>query len=295
MKKTLLLKKQIRFRRYKNYFAMYCKMIYLYFVFAAISLLRCIAMRDSMNTSVWLSAAAYCGIDKYNTMNLTGPATGFQVMHTFRDLPTDLEGFLGVMDREQSIYAVFRGSASKRNWIADFEVKQVEYPCEGCKVHHGFYESVINVRDQVFEALVELRETFPKYSIVFTGHSYGAATTMLMALECSSVFPISVINFGQPRVGNPAFSQFYNSMIADYTRITHDRDIVPHVPPITEFDYLHSCGEVFEDNWGKLHICSQIPPCEDPQCADQYKLWQTNGADHDVYLGHTMSCSASIV
>ena len=40
-----------------------------------------------------------------------------------------------------------------------------------------------------------------------------------------------VYTFGQPRVGNAAFVQLYNSMLPYSFRITNNRDIVPHVPP----------------------------------------------------------------
>ena len=42
-----------------------------------------------LNTCVWLSGAAYCGKDKYNTMILAGPATGFTYKETLYDVKTD--------------------------------------------------------------------------------------------------------------------------------------------------------------------------------------------------------------
>ncbi len=270
-------------------------MVILYFVFCAFSMLRLVTGQDGWYSSVWLSAAAYCGKDKYETMILDGPAKGFTVLDTFSDAATDLEGYIGILPAgdENTVYVVFRGSSSTRNWIADFEVKKVDYPgCLGCQVHHGFYQSVLNVKPQIEKTVNGLYQMYPNSSIIFTGHSYGAATAMLMALEITAVYDIRVINFGQPRIGNPAFAAFYNTKIADYTRITHNRDIVPHVPPIKEFDYMHSCGEVFETVSGELQTCLRV--CEDPECADQYKLWQTNSADHEIYLGHTMNCENSI-
>ena len=68
--------------------------------------------------------------------------------------------------------------------------------------------------------------------------------------------------------------------------------MVPHVPPIDGFGYAHSCGEIFEDTTGILHTCSTTV-CEDPKCADQYALYQTNTDDHLYYLGHQVSCEAS--
>ena len=68
--------------------------------------------------SVWLSAAAYCNRENYKSMKLMGPATNFYVDSVFHDTGTDIEGYIGKLD--ESIYVVFRGSSSVRNWIDDF-------------------------------------------------------------------------------------------------------------------------------------------------------------------------------
>ena len=57
--------------------------------------------------------------------------------------------------------------------------------------------------------------------------------------------------------------------------------MVPHVPPITCIGYLHSCREVFEDENGILHLCSESN-CEDPKCADQFSITETNTDDHSI-------------
>ena len=72
-------------------------------------------------------------------------------------------------------------------------------------------------------------------------------------------------------------------------RVTHNKDIVPHVPTNVGFDFYHMCAEEFEDAAGKLTACAQ---CEDPSCADQYSLAQTNIDDHLTYLGMSVSCNA---
>ena len=90
------------------------------------------------------------------------------------------------------------------------------------------------------------------------------------------------------------YAKFVNKKIAEYYRATHHKDIVPHVPPIEGFGYLHSCREVFEDINGNLNICSEAD-CEDSKCADQYKLTETNTDDHIYYLGHRLSCEESTI
>ena len=64
---------------------------------------------NQLNTTVWLSGAAYCGKEKYETMRLGGPASGFVYKDTLYDSKTDLQGYVGILPSTQSIYVVIRG------------------------------------------------------------------------------------------------------------------------------------------------------------------------------------------
>lgn len=247
---------------------------------------------------VWLSGAAYCGKNKYNTMVLSGPATGFVYKDTLYDNITDLQGYIGILSSTKSIYVVIRGSSSVVNWLDDFEVKLVPYDsfqeCN-CTVHYGFYNSVVRIATKAIDTVKTLQIRYPDYSVVVTGHSYGAACGQLLAMELlKNGIHVQLYNYGQPRVGNAKYAAFVNTKIDEYYRATHDKDMVPHVPPIEGFDYMHSCREIFEDANGTLTLCSATN-CEDPSCANRYRLVQTNTEDHLYYLGHYLSCEDSIV
>lgn len=248
---------------------------------------------ENANISVWLSAASYCGKDNYSSMILNGPAIGFVMKYIIDDPKTDLQGYVGLLPSSQKIFVVFRGSSSTRNWIEDFKVAKTNYtsyPYCNCYVHAGFYESTMNIVDDTMKAVITLRRQY-KYDVISTGHSYGAAVCLLFSIELIlNDIPNSVYNFGQPRVGNIDFAFYVNSMQKNLWRFTHNRDIVPHLPPVKGFDYYHSCQEVFENEKGYLTMCIQ---CEDENCADQYDLADTNTEDHSVYLGHTMNCESS--
>ena len=97
-----------------------------------------------------------------------------------------------------------------------------------------------------------------------------------------------VYNFGQPRIGNKEFSKFMNKQQINYWRFTHNKDIVPHLPPI-HMDYYHSYGEVFETRNSTLIFCSDIDG-EDVKCSQQYKLKNTNIEDHMTYLQYNIGC-----
>lgn len=255
-----------------------------------------------LNVGVWLSGAAYCGKDAYPSMTLAGPASGFEYVATLYDVKTDLQGFVGALESTKTLYVVLRGSSSTMNWLDDFEVKLVPYTsfpeCAGCNVHYGFYRSGMAVANQTVDTLYYLIKQYPEYSLVVTGHSYGAACAQIIAMELvkSGIVPestnLAVYNYGQPRVGDVKYAAFVNSKIGEYFRTTHNRDVVPHVPPQDVFGYAHSCREIFEAVNGTLTECSATD-CEDPKCADQFRLVQTNSEDHSTYLGHRLSCEES--
>lgn len=253
---------------------------------------------SNANICEYLSGAAYCGKEQYKTMHLDGPASGFVYQDTLYDIKTDLQGYIGYLSSKKTIYVALRGSSSVLNWLDDAEVKLVDYtswPTCGCKVHYGFYRSALGVTNKTIDTISLLKKRFPTYSVIMTGHSYGASTVQLLAMELEKRgINVQIYNYGQPRVGDGKYADFVNTVINNYWRFTHNKDMVPHVPPIEGFGYLHSCREVFEDEKGLLHLCSETN-CEDLKCSNQYSLTQTNTYDHLYYLGRRIDCSNSIV
>jgi hypothetical protein len=251
---------------------------------------------NQLNAGVWLSGAAYCGKEHYKTMKIAGPAQGFVYKDTLYDEKTDLQGYIGTLSSTKSIYVVLRGSSSTMNWLDDFEVKQVPYktyPECACKVHYGFYRSALGVSNKTVDVVRSLQKNYPTYSVVVTGHSYGASCAQLIAMELERKgIHVKLYDYGQPRVGDKKYASFVNTVVSEYYRTTHNKDLVPHVPPIDGLGYHHSCREVFEDAGGKLTLCSGTN-CEDPTCADQYSLVHTSTEDHLYYLGHRVACDES--
>ena len=251
---------------------------------------------DHLTVGAWLSGAAYCGKDQYNSMILSGPSVGFLVNDTLYDPVTDIQGYTGVLKGASTIYVVLRGSSSAMNWLDDFEVGLVEYdtfPECDCNVHRGFYRSALGIRDETIRSVKALLGLYQQYKVIVTAHSYGASTGQLLAMELEREgINVDLYNYGQPRVGDKKYAAFAESKIDNIWRTTHNKDIVPHLPPTLGFGYLHSCREIFEDSTGALKLCSQTD-CEDPECASQFSLIHTDGDDHLYYLGHRLSCEES--
>lgn len=245
-------------------------------------------------TSVWLSAAAACGHDNYMTHVFKGPTTGFVVTKVIYDAKVDTQGYIGYLPSDKSIYVVYRGSESTQNWITNldaFKTPYTSYPECDCQVHKGFYNAEQRVIGDVIAEVKRLQGSLSGYVVKITGHSLGAALAQLTSMDVIKAgIPTSVYNYGQPRTGDQKYASFATNKVSIW-RVTHNRDEVPHLPFTTEMEFYHVCTEQFEDVNGKLRTCDNS--CEDPTCMDQYKFpSETNGDDHLVYLGLSMSCDA---
>jgi predicted lipase len=251
--------------------------------------------KKTADISVKLSASAYCNKENYYIMNLSNFAKDFETKTVIYDKKTDMQGFIGILPSKQSIYIVFRGSHSLLNWIYDLEIKQTQYlsyPECKCNVHTGFYNIVNHIKTNILKQLQNIIFQYPTYNIIITGHSLGATTAELLSMELL-LFGIKHenYNFGKPRVGDKLFAEFVDTKITQF-RFTHYKDIVPHLVP-ESLQYYHSCQEIYENKHNKIKECSNIN-CDDPICAEQFKLIETNTRDHMLYLNHNMSCEASV-
>lgn len=245
------------------------------------------------NTSVWLSAATFCDKSTYLTRTFQGPTKGFVATYVIHEDVTDVTGFIGYLPSDKSIYVVFRGSSSIQNWISDLDALKTAYtsfPECNCQVHKGFYSSEQRVISKVVNEVKRLQALKTDYQVKVTGHSLGAAIAQLTSMDLVKFgIPNSLYNFGQPRTGDKAYSDFATPKVPAW-RVVHDKDQVPHLPFTTGMDYYHICREEFEDVNGNVKSCDSS--CEDKSCAAQYEFLQTNGDDHLVYLGLPMSCDS---
>jgi hypothetical protein len=192
-----------------------------------------------------------------------------------------------VLPSQSAIYVVFRGSDSIPDWIANINVVYTAYnSCTNCFVHSGFYASEQAVINFVKSSIRILSLQYPTYQVIVTGHSLGAAIATFTAVDLlnDGFQAIRLFNFGSPRVGNYNFAVYASNLIQDRNRVTHRRDIVPHLPWQERF--THISGEWYEDNQG-LRACDGY---EDPTCSYQWYILSID--DHMQYLGLNMSCDS---
>ncbi|KAE9551839.1 hypothetical protein FO519_004940 [Halicephalobus sp. NKZ332] len=96
-----------------------------------------------------------------------------------------------------------------------------------------------------------LKNAYPTYKIWVTGHSLGGSmasicASLIVATKLASASNVFLYTLGQPRTGDTAYAQAHDalSLAASY-RVTHQQDLVPHVPPENFEDYYHHMSEVW--------------------------------------------------
>lgn len=175
---------------------------------------------------------------------------GLSLVKWIENKKSDTQGF--VATKGKTIYVVWRGSESKKDFQNDASIDKVPFIEDGEKVHIGFkycWESVIGDTYDAIDTALEMLagETM---NIVVSGHSLGGAVATLYAYSIKKHYPhynVSSTTIGSPRVGNKTFKENYDKSDIDTLRIVHNNDLVTHTPYIR---FYHVNHQVRLDNNG---------------------------------------------
>eukprot|EP00030_Apusomonadida_sp_AF-17_P002471 a339785_1203.p2 GENE.a339785_1203~~a339785_1203.p2 ORF type:complete len:306 (+),score=96.13 a339785_1203:27-920(+) len=246
------------------------------------------------------AAAAYCPkaeIEAWNCKACKGDTTGFVLTSYFLDEDTSTNAFVGYHPASKQVILSFEGSANVTNWITNIQFLKVDFQFpnapEGARVHRGFYKAYQAIGVDVENDVGQLIDQLPGYQVLVTGHSLGGALAVFGAIDVSlnrPHVPVNVYTFGQPRVGNKMFSEWFDMQIANSIRMTNNSDIVPHLPPKTwPFDFFQQTTEVWLHPPNQVTVCSETNG-EDPKCSDGHINLSTD--DHHWYLDQVMGGGA---
>jgi hypothetical protein len=93
-------------------------------------------------------------------------------------------GYIGYRPDVKAVILAIRGSENKRNWWEDFNFEMSPYPkCKDCSIHTGFYFDFIRMESTVFAHIDKLAAKYEVKKIISSGHSLGAALSMIGGLE----------------------------------------------------------------------------------------------------------------
>ena len=133
---------------------------------------------------------------------------------------------------------VFRGTMNPKEWIANIQARQVDYPrsrqIQG-RVHTGFFRLYQQLAGQVRQVAEQLNPKLPCY---VAGHSLGGALATLAAADLATNYAdltrqLSLYTYASPRVGNEAFATSMRDAVPNSYRVINFADVVPMVPPMT--------------------------------------------------------------
>ena len=287
-----------------------------------------------------INSVAYCGRASVLAWNCTrcrdSFAGAFEVEATVYDAGWDLFAFAGFSKVLRAPVVAFKGTDSRSvyNWAENMRYWRSDLPlpvpgADVSLVHTGFYASWNSsaLAPNLTVAAGKLVDRYPGRPLYVVGHSLGAALATVAAVdirarlearrrppreEDSNYRPLDVrlVTFGSPRVGNAAFASFVRQATRLSVRLTHNRDIVPSVPP-TWVGFHHVATEAWQvdiedkaasssgkggkgsrknsnDVIGVVGLCDASG--EDPRCHNSvcYLGLCTSVSDHLSYMGAPM-------
>ncbi len=174
---------------------------------------------------------------------------------------------------EKITVLAFNGTSNAADWRTDMDFTLVQdnlHPnkkekLDLSKIHRGFRNSYLTLQKNVEYMIKKYNLKTKEGGWYITGHSLGAAIATLVAYNQHKNFNSQphVYTFGQPRIGNQAFSRKVNDLyLYGAYRITNTSDIISSIPPPIWFNntYDHVFQEYqFSDNtdhYSQNHIQS---------------------------------------
>lgn len=265
--------------------------------------------------ALWYAKAASC-TDASIVKDWTCPGCQFhprfQLLNVHTNSTVGDLAFTGYDPELKAIVASYQGTEDIAEALIDADFTQIQYPHgpAGALIHAGFWETWQSYGSAIIWDMFSLLQLHPDAKmIISTGHSLGGAASLLGSLETvrllrmnSSLPQIPVLSYtyGQPRVGNPVFSDYvYTTGLQSphkQYRVVNKNDIVPHLPfnglP-KNAEWLHAPQEIWYKDGGNVtyKVCHGTGTAEDPTCSDSEI--DLSIADHLVYLGVKTACGAS--
>ncbi|KAI0032567.1 alpha/beta-hydrolase [Vararia minispora EC-137] len=167
-------------------------------------------------------------------------------------------------------------------------------------VHDGFANEHALTATAILAAVKNLLSSHSSAGVVVIGHSLGGALAELDALYLTLNLPsgtkISGVTYGTPRVGNAAWSTYFDSQVTNFTRVNNRDDFIPILPG-RSLGYEHVAQEVHILGTDSAIVCPGAEDTTDAQCTTSAvpNIFEGNILDHlgpyqGVWIG-TIFCT----
>src|ERR671918_552133 len=175
-----------------------------------------------------------------------GPVTGYSTAPTPITGGDDLIDACLVGANADGVIVAFRGTLppswqswpSVLDWLQDLMCEPESRPNLPGKVHTGFYDATSAIIADVAAAVKRLNPTGTK-PVYVTGHSLGGAMAAIgawiMRAQPYGITIAQVVTFASPKPGDGTFQAAYQKVFANHLRYENYDDLVPLLPPATDF------------------------------------------------------------
>lgn len=194
------------------------------------------------------------------------------IIKDIKEEGTELTFGMILIDTNNNIWIVFRGTNNIEDWEEDYTLNQTGIPLnkntyqnealflkkDGAvtpKIHENFYKIYRKIRDGILTIIKTMNHT----NIIITGHSLGGAMSAILTADLinQNINNSVTYIFGTPRVGDKVFADIIDK--GKLYHIYNTTDIIPNLPlavtpnlknPNKPYFYQH-CGELhpFTLNW----------------------------------------------
>jgi len=255
---------------------------------------------DAMKRNANLAGAAYC-------LNSNSWSCGNRCVEGVSDVTfivsekENLACYVAYDQQQKKIVVAMRGTQpiSLSNWASNFDFLK-SYPINQypqAAVHEGFWKAWQVLKDQAVSAMSSLKTKHGTNSVLVVGHSLGGAmaSNAALDLQLNYGFSASVMTFGAPRAGNVEYSIAVGASLSSNWRITHNNDLVPHVP-MQRVGFYHTSTEIHFPDRGKLNYVVCDGSGEDSTCANACSKFATctSVKDHVLYVGIPISSCIAV-
>ncbi|CAI2354986.1 unnamed protein product [Caenorhabditis sp. 36 PRJEB53466] len=207
-------------------------------------------------------------------------------------------GYTAVLHDDKAIVVSFRGTQGFLQLISEANKSVFESQMAwvaGGKVSKYFGDAFTKVwTSGMKDDFAALLAQNPDYEVWVAGHSLGGSLASLAAsyvigTKVVDGSRVKLVTYGEPRTGNKDYAHAHDAQLAFSYRVTHNRDVVPHVPNEDYMGYYHNKYEVYYRETmkagAKYTLCDGD---EDNSCSDG--LWITTSIDdHLHYFEHDVS------
>lgn len=143
--------------------------------------------------------------------------------------------------RNKTTYISFKGTKYIEDWVVNMKpllYKPINAKFKNYEIHNGFYDNYVNIQSTLHDFI----QNCDYNSITFTGYSSGGVLACLFAFEYKK-YTQDCITFSTPNFCNQNFSNNFNEILPQATRVIYNYDPIPFTP-IT----YHNCGTILHFN-----------------------------------------------